>query len=286
MADNTSTRQLRWQKLTGRLGLAGSDFLLSYVRLPQSEESSPGYHRHDFAELFWVVSGSGQHQTSEGTKSLRAGDCIFVRPEHAHALHPASGQSLCFYNLAFPNRHLVSLQRLFPAVCSHFWPRAKSPLSIHLTEVLRQWLQKEARLLAKPSVEALFHFLLGFHLRLKPPTASPLPPDIPQWLVAAYPEFSTPDGFSGGVNQLAAICKRSPETVSRTVRHHLGITAVEWVNRLRMEHACHELRLTDRSILDILLECGFAGTSQFYKRFNESFGMSPAAYRRQFSKIA
>ena len=53
-----------------------------------------------------------------------------------------------------------------------------------------------------------------------------------------------------------------------------------------MEHAARELRMTDRPILDILLECGFSGASQFYKRFREFHHLSPAAYRRQFGGIA
>jgi|GEM_PF-6710230 AraC family transcriptional regulator len=53
-----------------------------------------------------------------------------------------------------------------------------------------------------------------------------------------------------------------------------------------MEHAARELRITDRPILDILLECGFSGAYQFYKRFQDFHRLSPAAYRRQFGGIA
>jgi len=79
---------------------------------------------------------------------------------------------------------------------------------------------------------------------------------------------------------------RAGDHLPRGAARNRRLCASALFNRLRMEHAARELRITDRPILDILLECGFSGAYQFYKRFQDFHRLSPAAYRRQFGGIA
>ncbi len=72
-----------------------------------------------------------------------------------------------------------------------------------------------------------------------------------------------------GATKLAALCRR-----------HLGRTPAELLRAARIEHACNALRHTDRNVLDIALDAGFATSSAFHANFKRATGSTPGAYRR------
>lgn len=58
-----------------------------------------------------------------------------------------------------------------------------------------------------------------------------------------------------------------------------GLTPNEFLARLRLQHASHMLRHTNRSITEIALECGFGSSSYFIKVFKQFRGMPPRQFR-------
>ena len=56
-------------------------------------------HDHDFYEALWITEGSLQHHDAFGQRSLHAGDCLFVRPEHRHAAY-AGEHGAAWVNIA------------------------------------------------------------------------------------------------------------------------------------------------------------------------------------------
>ena len=53
---------------------------------------------------------------------------------------------------------------------------------------------------------------------------------------------------------------------------------------IRIENAKILLRETDKTILEIILECGFGSERSFYRQFNDMVGTSPLKYRNSASK--
>jgi len=53
------------------------------------------------------------------------------------------------------------------------------------------------------------------------------------------------------------------------------------IEQVRLDLATRLLLETDRAILEIALETGFASLSSFYRAFRRSFGISPGHWRRQ-----
>lgn len=288
MTFSKETRLLRWKDFRQRLCAPSAAFLLARVRLPQTEYPSLGFHRHDFAELFWVVDGQGWYERERDRLPLTLGQAYFIRPEHAHAIVPKESSNLHLINLAFPEKELRLIQQLFEDIGELFWPCGSEPRSFVLSRSTLGWMEAETRLLAAGGHDrvALFRFLLGLYEHLRPNPTCPIPATAPVWLHKAYEQFCQPDNLGGGVARFAKLAGRRPETLSRVIRRVTGRRSVDLVNQCRMEYAARELRMTDRTILDILMECGFAGTSQFYTRFKNFFAMSPGEYRRQFSKVA
>lgn len=62
-----------------------------------------------------------------------------------------------------------------------------------------------------------------------------------------------------------------------------GIPVWDYITRKRIELAMSFLREQDMSILEIAEECGFSSISNFNRCFRQVTGISPSAYRKEFS---
>jgi AraC family transcriptional regulator of adaptative response / methylphosphotriester-DNA alkyltransferase methyltransferase len=63
-----------------------------------------------------------------------------------------------------------------------------------------------------------------------------------------------------------------------------GVTPSEYVGYLRLNEAKRLLSDTEYEIIDISYSIGFDGLSSFYRFFKNKTGLSPAKYRKEYSK--
>ncbi|MGN0659128.1 MAG: helix-turn-helix domain-containing protein [Emergencia sp.] len=66
---------------------------------------------------------------------------------------------------------------------------------------------------------------------------------------------------------------------STLFKQEMGVTFTDYLNSLKIDHACHLLTETNLSIIDISLSTGFEDQSYFTKVFKKAKGMTPKAYR-------
>lgn len=74
----------------------------------------------------------------------------------------------------------------------------------------------------------------------------------------------------------------SKNYLSRIFTRKLHMTFHQYLHFMRVEVALDLLRNTDRSITDILFECGYKSSRTFNRAFQEVCGMTPRQYRSQF----
>lgn len=55
----------------------------------------------------------------------------------------------------------------------------------------------------------------------------------------------------------------SPEHLARLIERHTGASFIEFIQRMRIDHARQLLLETNRTILDIALDCGFGSHEPF-----------------------
>lgn len=82
------------------------------------------------------------------------------------------------------------------------------------------------------------------------------------------------------VSDLAHEAGVHPVHLARVFRRFHGCTVGTYVRRLRVEHACAALAQTGTSLAAIAYDTGFADQAHFTRRFKESTGISPGAYRK------
>ncbi|MCC6682884.1 MAG: helix-turn-helix domain-containing protein [Phycisphaeraceae bacterium] len=275
-----SAQTLRWKDFRpagGRFHLARKTIAAAGSRLR---------HDHDFAELFWVNAGPGTHWINGRHLRLDGGDLIFIRPADVHDFGAYHGHPLTLTNVAFDRRELETLRRRYGRTVA-IWPWCKGALPLRVRpdadtlSQMDQWAMSRAM---RPHLLLDLHWLLLTVLRAAehaPPPAANRTQPAPAWLNEALDRFWQPRHLANGVQGLADLAGRSPEHVSRTVRRHLGLTAVAWISQRRMAYAARELAMTQRPILEIAADCGLTDLSYFYHRFKSHFGQSPGSYRRR-----
>ena len=80
-----------------------------------------------------------------------------------------------------------------------------------------------------------------------------------------------------------ALAKRmeiAPHQLSQLLNVHMGTNFADFLNRYRVEDAARLLRElhSQRSVLDIAMDAGFASSATFYRAFKKHFGMTPREY--------
>lgn len=70
--------------------------------------------------------------------------------------------------------------------------------------------------------------------------------------------------------------------LSHFFKEVFGISFQNYITKLRCEHARQLLLLTDYSLLDISLSCGFSDPKYFNRGFRTQYGCTPKEYRRSF----
>ena len=85
---------------------------------------------------------------------------------------------------------------------------------------------------------------------------------------------------------LAALLGTNASYLSRALNEGLGTSFSDFINGLRCEDVARSLRSgSQRAVLDLALEAGFASKASFNRCFRNRFGMAPNAMRKEASQI-
>ena len=71
--------------------------------------------------------------------------------------------------------------------------------------------------------------------------------------------------------------------LSHLFKNSFGMPFQEYLSKVRCEKARKQLILTDLSLLDICIGCGFSDPKYFNRDFRRQYGCTPRQYRQQLS---
>ena len=72
----------------------------------------------------------------------------------------------------------------------------------------------------------------------------------------------------------------TPNHLTKLFRHEMGMSALDYVQNLRLRHAAELLRENSLNIQEIALESGFEDPNYFTRLFRQRHGMTPTRFRR------
>jgi PAS domain S-box-containing protein len=84
------------------------------------------------------------------------------------------------------------------------------------------------------------------------------------------------------IQELAEMAKLSTYQFEQRIKKIFGITAGQFIQKVRMDAAVRRLRDSRDPIAKIALDCGYAEQSSFTRQFKLTVGLSPARYRAHF----
>ena len=84
------------------------------------------------------------------------------------------------------------------------------------------------------------------------------------------------------LSAIAAVANMNKQAFCRHFKTCTQKTFVQFVNEIRIGHACKLLSNPDEAITSIVFECGFNSVSNFNRFFKEIKGMTPREYRKLF----
>lgn len=79
---------------------------------------------------------------------------------------------------------------------------------------------------------------------------------------------------------LANLVSMSKGSLCRFFKQKMGVTIIEYLNRIKIEFACKLLMDFDLSILEVCFDSGFNNLSHFNKMFKNINGVTPSEYRK------
>ncbi len=83
------------------------------------------------------------------------------------------------------------------------------------------------------------------------------------------------------ISELASECHMSESHFRRLFEENIGLTPVEYLNRIRILQACELIRRTGKSMEEVAVKVGFTTTSTFNRNFKRITGTSPYKWKKQ-----
>ncbi|HVU53866.1 MAG TPA: AraC family transcriptional regulator [Puia sp.] len=247
-------------------------------------------HRHDFAEIFWVESGSGTHLINNKEVRLEPGHLVMIRPEDRHTFTSSKrGRGLTIMNLAFSSDTLKHFRkRYFPQADQYFWKEDTLPYTISLNaSSIRQISRRaEESFKSRNSIIHLDSLLLFIFRTIADGEGPGADKQMPVWLHAAIQEFSTPEQFREGYTGFVSVCGKNIHHINRTVKKVLNKSLSDLIAELRMNFAARQLVITNVPIKTICSDCGFRNLAHFYKTFQKIYQVTPSRFRKINQNVA
>jgi AraC family transcriptional activator of pobA len=242
-------------------------------------------HRHDYHELIWIRSGSGNHLIDGSSVPIEEGTITIIGRGQVHVFE--EGRDLQGAVLRLRDELLVGDARGAPAWwlltgrCGRSLP--VPPGEDDRLEAMLRVLDDELQRPAGPDSSRLQGHLISAILLM----------------MERWHDVESPDGADGDLDLLrrfvrvlgsdfarhhdaahyAEELRVPPATLSRALTELTGRGTKEWVLDHVMLEAARLLRFTDMHVQQVALQVGYEDPLYFSRAFKRHFGHSPLAYR-------
>jgi AraC-like DNA-binding protein len=256
------------------------------------------WHRHPEYELTLIQQGRGRRFVGDSIADYGDGDLVLVGSNLPHTWScetmPRSRRHqavVAHFTPDFLGPGLFN-QREFKSIGA-LLERSNRGLQFH--EPTREAIGRRLGALAdREPFERVLELLAILHelarsrsarplasagYRYTPTSNNPSPRHIDKICEYIHQHFT--DGV--GEAEVARYAHMSPSAFSRSFRKLTGRTFKNYLNELRVGRACHLLRETERPIMQICLDSGFANLSNFNRRFVALKNVTPRDYRKVFA---
>lgn len=269
--------------------------------VPKQPDYPP--HDHEFYEISLVTGGQARHVTVDGEEPLARGSVVIVAPGQLHSYADVRNFSVVnvYYIAEWFLANMQALQgveRLVPL----FFQRALFPSAEHggvvqleLTEAeLAACLHDFEELRSEgDGADGQVLFLEACFLKCLIRLARAYARDersgyAMDWPAAVVRGLAVIERVvrAGNAPDIEAVAREAGVSFShfcRLFKATTRLTAGDYFQRRRIHRACHRLLTTEATATEIGHQLGFADSAHFNRRFKETTGLTPRAYRLKFA---
>ena len=261
-------------------------------------------HSHDFIEIAYVNTGSGEQKINGTPVEIREGD-LFLLNAHSvtHSFDSAEGTPLEIYNCLFrPLAFDSSLENcndfvdvaynyIFNALTATDVPKNYIKLSgqkggiieslIH--EMCREFDEKQDGYMQILRSDLIKLLILIFRY-YKRDIAQTQDHELYQNLMVRNAISTMKAHYREDIKceQLARAVYLSVNYFRKIFKKVTGMTMVEMLQKIRVDASCEMLETTNMSVIDIAECVGYSDIKFFYKIFQKRKNITPGEYRAQF----
>ena len=249
-------------------------------------------HYHDFYEIFITLEDDAAHLVNGRYMQLHKGDIIFLRPQMLHmSIYPKRQTSqkriIINFNSGTPIPGMEYQANKIKSLFESDEPVLRlssgdlSKVVKRLNSIFTAGKKKDSGW--QLEIYSLFILFLLELVRLsKRNTYSeenrPGLPDLKMYAITEYIDSHYMEPLS--LRETAEKFAISPFYLSHQFTKIMGMSFVSYVQKVRIRYALQMLSYTGARIHDIIMECGFASSSQFNRTFSSFCNMSPSEFRK------
>ena len=253
-------------------------------------------HRHNYVEVIYMCRGTTTHILDGNTVVLEEGNILFLNQNAVQEILPAGEHDIAvnfiilpeFFSMVFS---VLDMKQgnflkdfLIDALCGK--SRNTSYLYFHVADILpiqnlienMVWTirneQPNKRRCNQITMGLLLLQLLNHMDRMeagKGVYEKELMDMVHEYIEAHYK--------NGSLSELSAILGYDLYWLSREIKKRAGKTYKDLLLDKRMKQPAYLLKETTLPVVDIIESIGYDNTSYFYKKFKETYGVSPKEYR-------
>ncbi|NLM01403.1 MAG: AraC family transcriptional regulator [Treponema sp.] len=253
----------------------------------KTANTNPYRHFHNHWEILYIVSGKRNFFYADKTYDIDSGAFLCVEPG---VLHRAINEKSCqLYNIYFNCKDdkyfslvLPILQKLNKkfGVLIQIAQKDRNEIVKNFFEIAKEFIEKKENYenVALAKLLQLLTLVSRSNeekkILLEKSFAQKKCEEIMTYLSNNFFEQVT-------LNEVAENFGITPSYLSRFFKKTTQFSFIEYLNILRINHACKILKNTDKKIIDIAFESGFGSVTQFGRIFKSFTGTSPNIYRRK-----
>lgn len=247
-------------------------------------------HWHNSLEILYLVSGKLQYflgSSKQGT--IQSGDFVLVNSRELHAFQSkvCTRRLLIQVPYSFLTRYIPKIDSVVFRVTPNGRREGASDAYLRMQELLLEI----SRLPSEPESEfrLLLHSLLFefLYLMVHYFREEVLPEELEKTdkyihrlgMVTAYVREHYAEDIS--LTEISQVVSLNPDYFTRFFKKYMGMTFLDYVNSVRLEHIDLDLLETDLSIQQLLEIHGFTNYKLFLKMYRSRFGCSPSEMRKR-----
>lgn len=243
-------------------------------------------HRHEFVEIFYVVSGSATHVLNEQKAEISSGDVYIIKPSDYHCFK--STDSI----VNFIHRDICISVEEYTAVCKFldlpsFEEMLYSSTTLHtkldmdtiaflertFNEFTLDINNKSYNRLCRSITTSILLFMSNNNEQFNRPA-------MPSWIQDILDILRSPYLYNKSVSEITKDIPYTKQHICNTFKKYTGQSITEYFLYQRLNYAKYLVLSTDDSISNIANITGFNNTSFFYRSFKKQFNVTPSELRK------